>query len=621
MQTLQLSPLQALLRSSWFIVKAAPKRIFYFILLTLLEGSGPTLVLFLDKIIINEIIRLIQTGTITRDTALTVLLSNSLLFWSIIGIIFLNLSLQAINTIINVMFSSLRQKVEGYFQHKFLQKVATFADISLFENPELLNIVQLAEKAIERLQSLAMRLGVSLVGVFMLIPAVGVSLTIAWWIPLIVLLASAPAIFFRIRYVRKAWDIEKTQATEAREMQLYQRILTAPEYSKELRLFNLQDLMLGRWNDLFDHTFKQMEKMQIKGTRLVLFWSFFGGIGVGLPYIYVVLATLDGTYTIGDLALYAGLVMRLRQSLQILMGNFSELYDVALGTVPIFQLLELKSQLQLDKIKASSPLTLASSKKSAKIQLKNISFTYPNSNHPSLNNINLTIDPGQTVALVGENGAGKTTLTKLVCRLYDPDCGKIIWNGEDLRAFELNNLRQKIAVVLQDYARFPLTVRENIAFGDLEQFNCDRSVLKVIKKAGILDKINSLPQQLDTPLGKQLEGGVDLSGGQWQRIAIARSLIRQPQAELLIFDEPTAALDPKSEHEIYNLFAEISKEKTAIVVTHRLALARIADVIVVLEQGKIIETGTHDELMKRGQQYYQMFSRQASYYGETSPIS
>ncbi|WP_413165947.1 ABC transporter ATP-binding protein [Capilliphycus salinus ALCB114379] len=614
MQTLQLSPLQALLRSSWFVVQAAPKRIFYFTVLTLLQGGGPTLVLFLDKIIIDEITRLIQAGNIVGDSVLTVLLSNRLLVFSIIGVIFLNLSLESIGTIINVMFSSLEQRVQGYFQQRFLDKVATFADISLFENPELLNIVQLAEKAIGRLQTLAMLLGSGLIGIFTLIPAVAVSFTINWWVPFIVLFASSPAIFIKIRYVSQSWDIEKTQASAAREMQLYQGMLTAPEYAKELRLFGLQNLLLNRWVNLFPRTFQEMEKVRLKGTSLVTFWSVFGGVGVAIPYIYVVFGTLDGVYTIGDLALYAGLVMRLRQSLQILMGNVSELYDVALGTVPIFQLLELESELKLNAIQSSSGLSFSSPQQAAKIHLDNVSFSYPNSNHPSLQNVNLTIYPGQTVALVGENGAGKSTLAKLLCRLYDPDCGKILWNGEDLRALKLEDLRQKIAVVLQDYARFPLTVRENIAFGNLDQLTCDRTIFQAIEKAGITQKINSLPNQLDTPLGKQLEGGVDLSGGQWQRIAIARSLMRQPQAELLIFDEPTAALDPKTEDEIYKLFADISQDKTAVVVTHRLALARNADVIVVLEQGKIVETGTHVQLMKLGQQYYEMFSRQASHH-------
>lgn len=203
MQTLQPSPLQALLRSSWFVIQAAPKRIFSFTLLTLLQGGGPTLVLFLDKIIIDEITRLVQIGNIESDTALTLLLSNTLLLVSILGIIFLNLSLNSINTITNVMFSSLEHRVRGYFQQKFLDKVATFSDISLFENPELLNIVQLAEKAIERLQRLAMSLGVALIGMFTLIPAVAVSVTITWWVPLVVLLASAPAIFIKVRLFAK----------------------------------------------------------------------------------------------------------------------------------------------------------------------------------------------------------------------------------------------------------------------------------------------------------------------------------------------------------------------------------------------------------------------------------
>ena len=218
------------------------------------------------------------------------------------------------------------------------------------------------------------------------------------------------------------------------------------------------------------------------------------------------------------------------------------------------------------------------------------------------------------IALVGENGAGKTTLAKLICRLYDPQEGKILWNGQNLRELDLKELYSRIAVIMQDYARFPATVRENIGFGYLPLLQNDLALDNAIQKAGIAKAIEHLPQGLKTPLGKQLEGGVDLSEGQWQRIAIARSLMRLSAVELLIFDEPTAALDPKTEHEIYQLFGTITSNKIAVIISHRLALAKLADRIVVLENGKIIETGTHEELMAKGEQYYLMFTRQANNY-------
>ncbi len=218
------------------------------------------------------------------------------------------------------------------------------------------------------------------------------------------------------------------------------------------------------------------------------------------------------------------------------------------------------------------------------------------------------------LVLVGENGAGKTTLGKLLGRLYDPTSGTIAWNGKDLRSYSLAYVRSRIAVVMQDYARFPSTVRENVGFGDLLSLSDDTAINEAISEAGISAKVNSLAAGLETPLGKQLEDGIDLSGGQWQRIAIARALMRLSTAEVLIFDEPTAALDPKTEHEIYSIFRQIAAGKTTIVISHRLGLAKIADRIAVMENGKIAEIGTHDELIASNGIYCSMFTRQASSY-------
>ncbi len=617
MQPIKLSPFQAFRRSLVLVIQAAPIELRYLILLTLISGAGSPIALFLNKIIIDEASRLLRQGTTANPIALMV--QEPLLLWTIGGLILLNLLTNSMNAVTNLVFSSLRDRIQGFVQGRVLDKVANFEDIALFETPELLNLVQLSEKGIERLKHLSFIIITTLNGFFILIPAVLLSGAIAWWIPLMLFTFTTPSVYVELKYRKQSWRVEETQAGVVRQMNLYKNVLMGEAYAKELRLFSLQPLLLNRWQSLFWQMFRSMQQVRRQGTLLVICWSMLGGLGIALPYVYVVMGALRGNYTLGDLALYSGLILQVRQSLFILIKNGSDLYDVVLGTSPIFQLLELKPKLRLSLPSRNNPATEFSSnqrgrEKQRGIQIQNLSFSYPGSDRKVLENINLTIQPNETIALVGENGAGKTTLTKLMCRLYDPQWGKILWNGRDLRELDLTQLYSRIAVIMQDYARFPTTVRENVGFGYLPSMPDDTAVDNAIQKAEIVKVIANLPQGLETPLGKQLEGGVDLSEGQWQRIAIARSLMRLSSVKLLIFDEPTAALDPKTEHEIYQLFGTITSNKIAVVISHRLALAKLADRIIVLENGRIIETGTHEQLMAIGGQYHLMFTRQASNY-------
>jgi ATP-binding cassette subfamily B protein len=462
----------------------------------------------------------------------------------------------------------------------------------------------------------------TITGIFIFIPSISLAATIAWWVPVLMLISSSPSIYIKRKYSRIIWRVQKKQAKITREMNLSARVLTGEEYAKELRLFGLQELWLKRWQSQFLQFFSEMQRIRKKGAIVVLFWSVFSRIGVALPFVYVVMGALGGRYTLGDVALYSGLIVQVEQSLQLLIGNYTNLYDISLGVSPIFQLLELKPELQSPLGDVASRLPLLEdgrqdarpTKDKVGIEIKHLSFCYPGSKKSTVEDINLTINQGEMLVLVGENGAGKTTLGKLLGRLYDPTSGTIAWNGKDLRSYSLAYVRSRIAVVMQDYARFPSTVRENVGFGDLLSLSDDTAINEAISEAGISAKVNSLAAGLETPLGKQLEDGIDLSGGQWQRIAIARALMRLSTAEMLIFDEPTAALDPKTEHEIYSIFRQIAAGKTTIVISHRLGLAKIADRIAVMENGKIAEIGTHDELIASNGIYCSMFTRQASSY-------
>ena len=617
MKPIQITTFQALWRSLGLIIKAAPIELRNLILLNIIRGGAPSAVLFLDKLIIDEVSRLLSQTQTAQPWAL--MLSHPILLWSIGGVLSLKLIGDSLETMSSFAATSLRDRVQGFVEGKVLEKVANFDDIALFENPELLNIVELAKTGVSKIQQLAFTLSMTLTGIFIFIPSISLAATIAWWVPVLMLISSSPSIYIKRKYSRIIWRVQRQQAKTSREMNLSARVLTGEEYAKELRLFGLQELWLKRWQGQFLQFFSEMQRIRKKGAIVVLFWSVFSRIGVALPFVYVVMGALGGRYTLGDLALYSGLIVQVEQSLQLLIGNYTNLYDISLGVSPIFQLLELKPELQSPLGDVASRLPdgrqdARPTKDKIGIEIKHLSFCYPGSNKSTVEDINLTINPGEMLVLVGENGAGKTTLGKLLGRLYDPTSGTIAWNGKDLRSYSLAYVRSRIAVVMQDYARFPSTVRENVGFGDLLSLSDDTAINQAISEAGISAKVNSLAAGLETPLGKQLEDGIDLSGGQWQRIAIARALMRLSTAEVLIFDEPTAALDPKTEHEIYSIFRQIAAGKTTIVISHRLGLAKIADRIAVMENGKIAEIGTHDELIASNGIYCSMFTRQASSY-------
>ncbi|MEG4113603.1 MULTISPECIES: ABC transporter ATP-binding protein [unclassified Microcoleus] len=620
MQPIQITTFQALWRSLGLIIKAAPIELRNLIILNIISGAAPSAVLFLDKLIIDEVSRLLSQTQTAQPFAL--MLSRPILLWSIAGVLSLKLVGDALDTMNSFVATSLRDRVQGFVEGKVLEKVANFDDIALFENPELLNIVELAKTGVSKIQQLAFTISMTITGIFIFIPSIGLAAAIAWWVPVLMLISSSPSIYTQRKYSRIIWRVQRKQAKITREMNLSSRVLTGEEYAKELRLFGLQELWLKRWQGQFLQFFSEMQQIRKKGAIVVLLWSMFSRIGVALPFIYVVMGALGGRYTLGDLALYSGLIVQVKQSLQILISTSTNLYDISLSVSPIFQLLELKPELQSPLGDVASRLPSLPedgqdsrpTKDKIGIEIKHLSFCYPGSNKSTVEDINLTINPGEMLVLVGENGAGKTTLGKLLGRLYDPTSGTIAWNGKDLRSYPLAYVRSRIAVVMQDYARFPSTVRENVGFGDLLSLSDDTAINEAISEAGISAKVNSLATGLETPLGKQLEDGIDLSGGQWQRIAIARALMRLSTAEVLIFDEPTAALDPKTEHEIYSIFRQIAAGKTTIVISHRLGLAKIADRIAVMENGKIAEIGTHDELIASNGIYCSMFTRQASSY-------
>jgi ATP-binding cassette, subfamily B, bacterial len=615
MQPRDIKPKEALRRSLGLVWQAAPGELLSLAGLNLISGMGPSVSLWASKVVIDEVSRIVASG---EAVTLQSLSQETLLVGSVGAMLTLKLAIEALGNIKALQYAALGDRIQGYLQRRVFEKVATFNDIALFESPELLNLVELTGKGITRMRQLSFVVSSSLTGIFALVPSVLLSATLSPWVPLILIGANGPSTYYEIRHRRKSWKTEETQATLSREMDLYKRMLTEGAYAKELRLFHLPEVFLAAWTQKFNQFFEAMQQIRKEGAIVTSLWALVSEITVSLLYLFIIWGVLQKRYTLGDIALFTGIIMEVQRSVYTLISNIGGLYDAGLATSPVFKLFDLQPELisperSSDLISYSTPTSPAPSQPVG-LTIQDLSFTYPGAAKATLTNLNFQVNPNEMVVLVGENGAGKTTLGKLLCRLYDPTLGSIYWGDRDLRQLDLEELRSRIAVVMQDHARFPASLRENVGWGDLAQLGDDSAIAQQLEAAGLGSLLKRLDRHLETPLGKQLEEGIELSGGQWQRVAIARSMLRLQDAKLLIFDEPTAALDPKNEHEIYDIFREIAKGRMTVIISHRLALARIADRILVLEQGEIIESGHHDELMSQKGRYFEMFSRQASSY-------
>jgi ATP-binding cassette subfamily B protein len=337
-------------------------------------------------------------------------------------------------------------------------------------------------------------------------------------------------------------------------------------------------------------------------VQLLALLGYYGG------YLAVILQAIGGHITLGDLTMYSGVLMQAQSTAGALMSSLADLYEQNLFLSNLFTFLKLQPRIPPGGRGEPAPEILRSG-----LEMRNVTFQYPGISEPVLHNINLTVAPGEKIALVGENGAGKTTLIKLLARLYDPTEGIILLDGADLREVDIASLHARIGVIFQDFVQYPLTGRENIGFGQIEALEDDARIQAAAQKSGAHNVLNSLPKGYDTVLGRWFdEEGPDLSVGQWQKIALARAYMRD--APILILDEPTASLDAKSEFEVFKHFKELAADRTVILISHRFSTVRMADRIIVLNNGHIAEQGTHEELLAAGGVYATLFNLQAEGY-------
>jgi len=392
-----------------------------------------------------------------------------------------------------------------------------------------------------------------------------------------------------------------------RQMDYLRQVGGSKEAAKELKLFNLSEYLTNRFSALSQTIYEQ----NVALNRRRLFWggvlAIVGQLGYYGAYGYSIYRTITGHYSIGDLTLITTAIMQAMANIQLAFSTSSGVSDQALFLTDLLAFFEMKPRVESKVNGLPSPRPIMRG-----FEFRNVSFTYPGTTRRVLSNFNFTLSPGERIALIGENGQGKTTVVKLITRLYDPTEGQILLDGIDLREYDLADLHKEIGVIFQYFMRYEMTARDNIAVGRIEVPHTPEEIEYSAEKSLAADVIRKLPGGYDQMLGRRFEGGVDLSGGEWQKLALARAYLRD--AQLLILDEPTAALDARSEMQVFERFAELTEGKMALLISHRFSTVRMADRIVVLEGGHLVEEGNHTQLMALGARYAAMFEMQAASY-------
>jgi ATP-binding cassette subfamily B protein len=427
------------------------------------------------------------------------------------------------------------------------------------------------------------------------------------WLLLLLVVGVIPAFIGETHFAFLGYAKNFRQTPIRRQLD-YLRILGgSKEAAKELKLFGLRDFLTGRFKGLSTQLYNEDIALARRKVGVGSLLSAIGTAGYYTAYIFAVWRTVTGVFSFGTLTFLANAIRDASSNLQQTFSTLSTIADQALFLTDLIAFFEMHPTIRSkpNALRAPRPIQRG-------FEFCNVSFKYPGGGRLVLNGLNFSLRPGERVALIGENGEGKTTIVKLMTRLYDPLEGQILLDGIDLRDYDLEDLYREIGVIFQDFMRYEMTARENIAVGRIEQMSSLHLVEQSAQKSLADQVVDRLPSRYEQMLGRRFEGGVDLSGGEWQKVALARAYLRD--AQVLILDEPTSALDARSEYEVFQRFAELTAGKMAVFISHRFSTVRMADRIVVLENGRIAEEGDHDALTSLGGRYAEMFELQAASY-------
>lgn len=574
--------------------------------LRLVRAFLPIATLYVGKLIIDEAVRLVGAG-VAGDVAeawqrgqldhLMVLLG--LEFGLAIGSDLLGRMTSYVDTLLSERFTnatSIR-----------LMEHAAELDLEDFEDADLQDKLDRARRqTMGRMSLMGQLFGQAQDAITVLSFAAGL-LAYAPWLMVLLAVALVPAFIGESHFNALNYSLNFQWTPERRQLEYLRQMGASVETAKEVKIFNLNRFFIERFRTLSDKFYQANRRLAARRAAWGTVLAALGTLGYYVAYAYIAWRTVRGDFSIGDLTFLAGSFRRLRQLLESLLTGFSQVAGQALYLDDLYSFFEIEPEIRSKPGALPVPAPIRRG-----FVFEGVGFRYEGSERWALRGLSFELHAGEVLALVGENGAGKTTLVKLLARLYDPDEGRILLDGRDLRDYDLDDLRANIGVIFQDFVRYHLTAAENIGVGQIDAMG-DRARIERAARKGMADEVVAgLPRGYDQVIGRRFKDGVDLSGGQWQKIAIARAYMRD--AQVMILDEPTAALDARSEYEVFERFKELSDNKTAVLISHRFSSVRMADRILVLADGKVEASGTHAELMAQGGGYAELFELQAAGY-------
>jgi ATP-binding cassette, subfamily B, bacterial len=575
--------------------------------LRLVRAILPVLTLYIGKLIIDEVVaqtRLPSPGDGLQDWVAQGRLTR------LGGLVALEFGLAILADLLgraSSLVDSLLSELYSNFASIRLMEHATALDLEQFESSEQQDRLDRARRQVTGRTTLLTQVFGLAQDIFTVVSLAAGLVAFAPWLIGLLIIALVPAFIGEVHFNAQGYRLNYFRTPERRQLDYVRFLGSSVETAKEIKLFGLSAFLVDRFRNFADRMYVDNRRLAVRRAAWGGLFAAFGSAAYYLAYAVIVWRTAVGQFSIGDLTFLAGSFVRLRGLLEGVLLGFSQVAGQALYLEDLFSFFDVRPQIESPRDPRPFPHPIRSG-----IVFEGVGFRYPQSDYWAVRDLDFSLRAGEVLALVGENGAGKTTIVKLLARLYDPTEGRILLDGHDLRDYDLMDLRSRIGVIFQDFVRFHFTAGENIGLGRIAAADDQARVRRAAERSLADQVVARLPRGYDHPLGKRFEEGADLSGGEWQKIAIARAYMRD--ADVLILDEPTAALDARSEYEVFQRFRDLSRGKTAVLISHRFSTVRMADRILVLERGTVIESGAHEELVAAGGRYAELFELQATGY-------